>query len=95
MNDLDAMNTYMSSIASETSSYFDTGKRPSGEEIERCYHGFVLGLLVELEGRYTIASNRESGFGKYDVRLEPENHDDNASILLYSICQNPINVALL
>ena len=50
--------------------FFDTGKSPQGEP-ERFYHGFVLGLMVELEGRYVITSNRESGFGRYDVMLEP------------------------
>ena len=42
-------------------SYFDTGNRPSGVEPERFYHGFVLGLMVDLEGKYIITSNRESG----------------------------------
>ncbi len=50
--------------------FFDTGKSPQGEP-ERFYHGFVLGLMVELEDRYVITSNRESGFGRYDVMLEP------------------------
>lgn len=51
-------------------SYFDTGKNPSeGSRPEHFYHGFVLGLMVELADRYTITSNRESGFGRYDVML--------------------------
>lgn len=72
LGDLDAMNEYMSRIACETFSYFDTGKRASKKaEPERFYHGFVLGLIVELEDRYLISSNRESGFGRYDIMLEP------------------------
>ncbi len=39
------------------------------------YHGFVLGLIVELADRYVITSNRESGFGRYDVMLEPKAGD--------------------
>ena len=70
-NDIKAMNTYMNKVAMNTFSYFDTGKKPSGEEPERFYHGFVLGLMVELADRYVITSNRESGFGRYDVMLEP------------------------
>ena len=62
LGDLEAMNTYMNRIALATFSYFDTGKAPSLEEPERFYHGFVLGLLVELSDRYTVSSNRESGF---------------------------------
>ncbi len=60
-----------------TFSTFDTGNKPSeAAEPERFYHGFVLGLLVELSDRYTVTSNRESGFGRYDVLLEPKQGDD-------------------
>lgn len=69
--DLDGMNQYMNQVALATFSYFDTGTHPSGQEPERFFHGFVLGLIVELAGRYTILSNRESGFGRYDIILEP------------------------
>ena len=78
VGDLKAMNVYMNRVALGTFSYFDTGKRPSGAEPERFYHGFVLGLLVDLQDRYVITSNRESGFGRYDVVIEPrkpEKHD--------------------
>ena len=70
-NDIKAMNAYMNKVAMNTFSFFDTGKKPSGAEPERFYHGFVLGLMVELADRYLITSNRESGFGRYDVVLEP------------------------
>ena len=69
--DVKAMNTYMNKVALQTFSYFDTGKSPSEEEPERFYHGFVLGMLVELADRYVVTSNRESGFGRYDVMVEP------------------------
>ena len=85
MEDLDAMNEYMNRVAMSTFRYFDTGKQPSGEEPERFYHGFVLGLMVELAGRYTILSNRESGFGRYDVMLEPLCAEDDAYILEFKV----------
>ena len=69
----------------DTFSYFDTGKEPSLLEPERFYHGFVLGLLVDLKGRYHITSNRESGFGRYDVMLEPLNETDDAIILEFKV----------
>lgn len=69
--DLKAMNYYMSRMTAEVFSFFDTGKNGSGEEPERFYHGFVLGLMIELTDRYILTSNRESGFGRYDVMLEP------------------------
>lgn len=87
--DVDAMNEYMNRVASETFSFFDTGKRASGKaEPERFYHGFVLGLTVELEDRYVITSNRESGFGRYDVMLEPKAEGADAFIIEFKVC-NP------
>ncbi|MCI6996183.1 MAG: PD-(D/E)XK nuclease domain-containing protein, partial [Eubacterium sp.] len=82
LDDIDAMNEYMKRVAMNIFSYFDTGKRPSGEEPERFYHGFVLGLMVDLQDRYTITSNRESGFGRYDVVLEPKNPAEYDAIIL-------------
>ncbi|MGN0245162.1 MAG: AAA family ATPase [Lachnospiraceae bacterium] len=85
-DDLKAMNAYMNRVALNTFSYFDTGNKPSGEEPERFYHGFVLGLIVDLQGRYVITSNRESGFGRYDVMLEPKDTQaDDAIILEFKI----------
>ena len=83
--DRKAMNVYMNQVALHTFSYFDTGKNPSYEEPERFYHGFVLGLIVDLQNRYVITSNRESGFGRYDVMLEPKNSEDDAIILEFKV----------
>ena len=83
--DRKAMNVYMNQVALYTFSYFDTGKNPSYEEPERFYHGFVLGLMVDLQNRYVITSNRESGFGRYDVMLEPKNSEDDAIILEFKV----------
>ena len=85
LGDKKAMNVYMNRISLEMFSYFDTGKRPSAEEPERFYHGFVLGLLVELSDRYVITSNRESGFGRYDVMLEPKTGDYDGIILGFKV----------
>jgi len=85
-NDKKAMNIYMNEVALTTFSFFDTGKGPSKRsEPERFYHGFVLGLMVELTDRYTITSNRESGFGRYDVMLEPAAQKDIAFILEFKV----------
>ena len=86
MGDVKAMNRFMNEIALETFSYFDTGKRKSKKtEPERFYHGFVLGLMVELTGRYVLTSNRESGFGRYDVMLEPKHAEDDAIIIEFKV----------
>lgn len=83
--DVLAMNNYMNRVSRKTFSYFDTGKDPSYSEPERFYHGFVLGLIMELQDRYIITSNRESGFGRYDVMLEPKNKTDHAYILEFKV----------
>ena len=86
LGDRKAMNTYMNRTALSTFSYFDTGNRPSEEaEPERFYHGFVLGLMVELSDRYQITSNRESGFGRYDVLLFPKELTDDGIILEFKV----------
>ena len=81
LGDVAAMNTYMNRVTREMFSYFDTGRNPYSEP-ERFYHGFVLGLMVELSDRYVVTSNRESGFGRYDVMLEPRRVAEDDGILL-------------
>ncbi len=82
VDDVDAMNEYMNQVVLSTFSYFDTGNGRIENEPEIFYHGFVLGLMVDLQNRFIITSNRESGFGRYDVMLEPRNpREDNAIIL--------------
>ena len=88
-DDVKSMNAYMNRVALATFSYFDSGRNPSMEtQPERFYHGFVLGLAVELADRYIITSNRESGFGRYDVMMEPKNKTDNA--IINNCCRNAI-----
>ena len=69
--DIESMNEYMNRVTRGVISYFDTGKTPSDEEPERFYHGLVLGLMVDQVDNYILNSNRESGFGRYDIMLEP------------------------
>ena len=85
-DDIEAMNAYMNRISMRIFSYFDVGEKSSKMlEPERFYHGFVLGLLVELMDRYKIKSNRESGFGRYDVMLRPRNVKDKAIIMEFKV----------
>ncbi|MGN0484404.1 MAG: PD-(D/E)XK nuclease domain-containing protein, partial [Lachnospiraceae bacterium] len=79
------MNAYMNQVALQMFSYFDTGKHPSFDAPERFYHGFVLGLIVELSQEYVITSNRESGFGRYDVMIEPKDKKKDAMILEFKV----------
>ena len=84
--DTDAMNEYMNSISEEIFSSFDTAGKASGRtQPERFYHGLVLGVTVELKDRYVITSNRESGFGRYDVMLKPRNESGDAIIIEFKV----------
>ena len=70
--DIESMNEYMNDVALNTFSSFDSGKKKSNRKApENFYHGFVLGLMVDQTENYIITSNRESGYGRYDIMLEP------------------------
>ncbi len=85
-NDLEVMNYYMNRVTQETFSYFDVGNGEAGlEETERFYHGFVLGLMAEQAENYVLKSNRESGFGRYDVMMIPKKENLPAVILEFKV----------
>ena len=75
--DTEAMNYFMNRLCLATFNYFDVGQ----DEPEKFYHGFVLGLMAEQMENYTLKSNRESGFGRYDVMLIPKKENLPAIIM--------------
>ena len=80
------MNTFMNKVALNTFSSFDSGNKPSEQtEPERFYHGFVLGMVVNMADKYIVRSNRESGYGRYDVMLEPVEKDGKAFIFEFKV----------
>jgi hypothetical protein len=62
---------YFADFIRQTCSYYDFADR----EPERIYHALVLGMMVQLQSEYHITSNRESGYGRYDVMLHPLKND--------------------
>ena len=72
-DDVNEMNRQMQQIVLMAVSSFDSGVKPSKGEIqpENYFHGLTTGLLFDLYGRFSLTSNRESGFGRYDICLEP------------------------
>ena len=89
------MNIYMNEVALSTFSSFDSGKHPSGKsEPERFYHGFVLGLLVELRDKYEVQSNRESGYGRYDVMIIPRDKNSQAVIIEFKVIDSQEETSL-
>ena len=80
------MNAFMNKVALNTFSSFDSGNKPSEEtEPERFYHGFVLGMVVNLADTYKVRSNRESGYGRYDVMLKPLDRSGKAFIFEFKV----------
>ena len=85
-DNLEEMNIYMNDVAMITISSFDSGIRPSDKALpEKFFHGFVLGLLVELRDRYIVRSNHESGYGRCDVIIIPKSADDTAIIMEFKV----------
>lgn len=82
--DLQAFGDMLGTLVRTTLSYYDTAHDP-----ERVYHAFVLGLLVNLSNRYTIRSNRESGYGRYDLMLIPKSPNDPGIIMEFKTAQTP------
>jgi hypothetical protein len=86
LDNVKRMNTFINKFSLNTFSYFDSGNKPSdASEPERFYHGFVLGLVVDLAERYVIKSNRESGFGRYDVMMIPRDKNEKAFIFEFKV----------
>lgn len=85
MNDLKYMNRFINQITESVFSFFDTGRQPAKQEPERFYHGFVLGLIADSKIDYVITSNRESGFGRYDVVMEPRDPSKDAYVFEFKV----------
>ena len=85
-DDVKKMNIFINKVALNTFSSFDSGNKPShAAEPERFYHGFVLGMVVDLSDRYKVMSNRESGYGRYDVMIMPFDKTQKAFILEFKV----------
>ena len=68
-------------LVKEMFSYMDVGENTA----ENFYHAFVLGMLVGLKDTYYVNSNRESGYGRYDIMLEPKEKSGNSFIMEFKV----------
>ncbi|KXS49091.1 MAG: Protein of unknown function (DUF1703)/Predicted AAA-ATPase [Halanaerobium sp. T82-1] len=75
--DFDVFEALLSEFVLNSFSFFDTAV----DQAEQVYHSFILGLLLNLENRYYLKSNRESGYGRYDIMLIPKAKKDKAIII--------------
>ncbi len=64
-------------------SFMDVGENTA----ENFYYAFVLGMLVGLRDTYYVNSNRESGFGRYDIMLEPKDKTANSFIMEFKVLE--------
>ena len=71
-------------LVREMFSYMDVGENTA----ENFYHAFVLGMLVGLKDTYYVNSNRESGFGRYDIMLEPHDKTKNSFIIEFKVADD-------
>ena len=86
--DVEEMQAYFERVTQSVFSSFDCGTDVSQAALERFFHGFVLGLIVDLKNRYDIKSNRESGLGRYDVMLIPQDVHMGDGIIIEFKVQN-------
>ena len=85
MGNIEEMEVYLNNIMKTSMSFFDADHGAGDHAPENFYHGFVLGLLVGKPKEYQLRSNRESGLGRYDVTLEPQNPTKPAVILEFKV----------
>ena len=71
-------------LVTQMFSYMDVGENTA----ENFYHAFVLGMLVGLKDSYYVKSNRESGYGRYDIMLEPKDKNGNSFIMEFKVLEN-------
>ena len=78
---IDNFEKYLQNIILKSTSYNDTKN-------EDFYHGLILGMTLYLDRDYYIASNRESGLGRYDVIIEPKNKNNRGFILEFKVAKS-------
>lgn len=86
LNDLVTLNLYEFErkfivLVRQMFSFMDVGENTA----ENFYHAFVLGMLVGLKDTYYVNSNRESGFGRYDIMLEPKDKNGNSFVIEFKV----------
>ena len=85
-NNIDKFEIELQEILLKYMSFYDVSN------IEKVYHSFILGLMIHLEGKYYINSNRESGLGRYDIEIEPLNKNMRGFILEFKVTDSEENL---
>ncbi|MCD7762765.1 MAG: ATP-binding protein [Lachnospiraceae bacterium] len=83
---LEGMQRYLQKVTLYTFSYFDVGSHSTeSEKAEQFYHGFTLGIIADLYRTHILTSNRESGFGRYDVCIEPKDKVKDGIVIEFKV----------
>ena len=95
LNDLVTLNLYEFErkfivLVRQMFSFMDVGENTA----ENFYHAFVLGMLVGLKGTYYVNSNRKSGFGRYDIMLEPKDQNGNSFIIEFKVLDDMLETTI-
>ena len=77
--DLPLFERIFSIFVLETLSFFNVGRKTP--EVERVFQAFLLGMLINLKDRYQVYSEKESGYGRFDVSLVPHDKSKVAIIM--------------
>jgi hypothetical protein len=78
-NDIKTFERILSKFVLETLSYFNVGRKT--KEVERVFQAFLLGMLIGLKDRYEVYSEKESGYGRFDVSVIPKDKSKQAIIM--------------
>ncbi|MBE6103246.1 MAG: hypothetical protein E7200_14495 [Selenomonas ruminantium] len=62
-------------------SFYDTANK------ESFYHGLMLGLLAALVPAFEVVSNRESGYGRFDIAVFPKEEEAAGALLEFKVAE--------
>lgn len=74
---------YLEDILTISMSFYDSDKNE-----EKFYHNLILGMILSLDGNYHVSSNRESGNGRYDLKIEPKIKNKTGYIFEFKIANS-------
>jgi len=77
--EIDIFEEILNKFVCESLSYFNLPKQT--KDVERVYQAFILGMLVNLQNKYEITSEKESGYGRYDIAIVPKDKNKRAIIM--------------
>ena len=88
--DNEGVQSVLSRIVKEAFSFQDGTKKQQ----ESFYHGILLGITLSLKKRYLVKSNRESGYGLFDIALFPKDLERDTGVVIEIKTRGSIDKAI-